>query len=151
MAYMPLDKSKFYLDKSKMVKVYDLSNPWGVDTPLWPFPGARQDLLFPRGQYLERFHKRTNTYTGTLHAATHTDAPNHVLHEEEVDRARYGYSLDELPLEFCIGTGVILDMTYLYDEFEEKWNAAAGDPKRFGDIWVELKPEIGRASCRERV
>ena len=41
MAYMPLDKSKFYLDDSKMTKIYDLSMPWGVDTPLWPFPGAR--------------------------------------------------------------------------------------------------------------
>jgi hypothetical protein len=47
MAYMPLDKSKLYLDRTKMTKIYDLSNPWGVDTPLWPFPGARQDLLFP--------------------------------------------------------------------------------------------------------
>jgi kynurenine formamidase len=141
MAYMPLDKSKFYLDKTQMTKIYDLSNPWGTDTPLWPFPGPRQDLLFPRGQYLGRFHKRTMTYTGTLHAGTHMDAPNHVLHEEEVDRERYGYSFDEIPLEFCIGSGVILDMRYLYDEFEEKWNAAGGDPKKFGDIWVELKPE----------
>jgi len=150
MAYMPLDKSKFYLDKSKMTKIYDLSNPWGVDTPLWPFPGPRQDLQFPRGQYLGRFHKRTMTYTGTLHAGTHMDAPNHVLHEEEVDRERYGYSYDEIPLEHCIGTGVILDMRHLRDEFEEKWNAADGDPKRFGDIWVELKPEhFERAAAKD--
>ena len=47
MAYMPKDKCKQYLDDSTMVKIYDLSNPWGVDTPLWPFPGARQDLQFP--------------------------------------------------------------------------------------------------------
>ena len=140
MAYMPLDKSKFYLDKTKMPKIYDLSNPWGVDTPLWPFPGPRQDLLFPRGQYLERFHKRTMTYTGTLHAATHMDAPNHVMHIEEVDRERYGYSLDEIPLEHCIGTGVILDMTYLYDEFNAKWDKAKGVHKDMGEIWVELKP-----------
>ena len=141
MAYMPLEKNKFYLDKTKMVKIHDLSNPWGVDTPLWPFPGPRQDLVFPRGQYLGRFHKRTMTYTGTLHAGTHMDAPNHVMHEEEVDRERYGYSFDELPLEHCIGTGVILDMRYLKDEFEAKWNAANGVPSKFGDIWVELKPE----------
>ena len=38
MAYMPLDKVKMYLDDSNMVKIYDLSQPWGVDTPLWPFP-----------------------------------------------------------------------------------------------------------------
>ena len=109
MAYMPLNKSKMYLDRKKMTKIHDLSLPWGVDTPLWPFPGPRQDLLFPRGQYLERFHKRTMTYTGTLHAGTHMDAPNHVLHAEEVDRERNGYSLNEIPLEYCVGTGVILE------------------------------------------
>ncbi len=141
MAYMPLNKNEFYLDQSKMTKIWDLSQPWGVDTPLWPFPGVRADLQFPRGQYLERFHKRTMTYTGTLHAGTHMDAPNHVLHEEEVDRERYGYTFAEIKLEFCIGTGVILDMTHLYDEFEAKWNAAGGDPEKFGNIWVELKPE----------
>ena len=65
MAYMPLNKDEFYLDTSKMTRIYDLSQPWGWDTPLWPFPGPRADLTFPRGQYLERFHKRTCTYTGT--------------------------------------------------------------------------------------
>ena len=70
MAYMPLNKAPQMLDDSTMPKIYDLSMPWGVDTPLWPFPGARQDLVFPRGQYLGRFHKRTMTYTGTLHAGT---------------------------------------------------------------------------------
>jgi len=150
MAYMPLDKSKFYLDDSKMTKIYDLSLPWGVDTPLWPFPGPRQDLAFPRGQYLGRFHKRTMTYTGTLHAGTHMDAPNHVLHEEEVDRAANGYSLDEISLCRCIGTGVIIDMRYLKDEFEDKWNAAGGDPaKMSGDIWHEIKPAEVEAACKK--
>jgi len=141
MAYMPLDKSKLYLDKKNMTKIYDMSNPWGMDTPLWPFPGPRADLAFPRGQYLGRFHKRTCTFTGTLHAGTHIDAPNHTLHEEEVDRERNGYTLAELPLEYCIGTGVVLDMRYLKDEFEAKWNAANGDPSKMGNIWVELTPE----------
>jgi len=150
MAYMPLDTSKFYLDKSKMTKIYDLSNPWGVDTPLWPFPGPRQDLIFPRGQYLGRFHKRTMTYTGTLHAGTHMDAPNHVLHEEEISRERYGYSLDEIPLEHCVGTGVILDMTHLYDEFNAKWDAAGGDPAKMGNIWVELQPaDFEKAAAKD--
>lgn len=146
---MPLDKSTLYLDKSKMTKIYDLSAPWGIDTPLWPFPGARQDLIFPRGQYLGRFHKRTNTYTGTLHAGTHMDAPVHVLHEEEVDRSRNGYFLNEIPLEYCIGTGVILDMRHLRDRFEERYNAAEGDPAKFGDIWYEIQPEDFEAACEK--
>lgn len=144
MAFMPLNKSKMYLDRSKMTKIYDLSQPWGVDTPLWPFPGPRQDLLFPRGQYLGRFHKRTMTYTGTLHAGTHMDAPNHVLHEEEVDRERNGYSLNEIPLEYCIGTGVILDMRHIAEEFEARWKT--GFEK---GLWVELKPEDFEKACKK--
>ena len=149
MAYMPLDKSKLYLETEKMPKIWDLSQPWGWDTPLWPFPGARSDLNFPRGQYLERFHKRTCTYTGTLHAGTHMDAPNHTLHEEEVDRERYGYTLAELPLEHCVGTGVILDMTWMYDEFQEKFNAAEGDPARMGEIWRIITPEDVDRACEK--
>jgi Predicted metal-dependent hydrolase len=146
---MPLNKDEFYLETSKMPKIYDLSQPWGWDTPLWPFPGARSDLTFPRGQYLERFHKRTCTYTGTLHAATHMDAPNHTLHQEEVDRERYGYTLAELPLEHCIGSGVILDMTWMYDEFEEKFNAAGGDPAKMGEIWRIITPEDVENACKK--
>lgn len=147
MAYMPLNNSKLYLDKSSMTKIYDLSAPWGIDTPLWPFPGARQDLIFPRGQYLGRFHKRTTNYTGTLHAGTHMDAPVHVLHEEEVDRSRNGYFLNEIPLEYCIGTGVILDMRHLKEEFEEKFNATQGNPEKFGHIWYEIKPADFEKAC----
>jgi len=33
-------------EMKKEPKIYDLSMPWGVDTPLWPFPGPRQDLIF---------------------------------------------------------------------------------------------------------
>lgn len=112
-----------------------------------PWPPCRSDL--PRGQYLERFHKRTCTYTGTLHAATHMDAPNHTLHEEEVDRARYGYNLAELPLAHCVGTGVILDMTWMYDEFEEKFNAAGGDPAKMGNIWHIITPEDVERACKK--
>ena len=142
MAYMPLDKSKLYLETEKMPKIWDLSQPWGWDTPLWPFPGPRSDLNFPRGQYLERFHKRTCTYTGTLHAATHCDAPNHTLHEEEVDRERYGYTLAEIPLEHAIGSGVIVDLTWMYDEFEKAFNAAGGDPAKMGE-WAETPDKKG--------
>ena len=149
MAYMTLNKERFYLDDSKMTKIYDLSLPWGMDTPLWPFPGPRQDLQFPRGQYLERFHKRTMTYTGTLHAGTHMDAPNHVLHLEEVDRQANGYTLAEIHLERCIGTGVIVDMRYLRDELEEKWKKADGNPEKMGHIWHEIRPEEVEAACEK--
>ena len=92
-------------------KIYDLSLPFGVDTPLWPFPGPRQDLIFQRGEYLGRFHKRSVVYTGTLHAGTHMDAPSHVLHPSEG-----GVMLDKVPLEKCYGTGVVVDFRHM-----KKW------------------------------
>jgi len=101
------------------IKIYDLSQPFGVDTPLWPFPGPRQDLVFPRGEYLERFHKRSVTYTGTLHAGTHVDAPSHVLHTCEG-----GYMLDKIPLENCYGTGVIVDFRHMKDM---KWHIISSE------------------------
>ena len=97
---------------AKKTRIVDLSQPWGVDTQLWPFPGARQDLVFVRGEYLERFHKRSVTYTGTLHAGTHLDAPIHVLHPSEG-----GIFLDKVPLENCYGTGIVVDFRYM-----KKWH-----------------------------
>jgi kynurenine formamidase len=84
------------------------------------------------------------TYTGTLHAGTHMDAPNHVLHEEEVDRKRNGYSLNELPLEYCVGTGVILDMRHMKDEFEKKWKTGF-EP----DLWKIIMPEDVEKACKK--
>ena len=56
MAYMPLDKSKLYLETDKMTKIWDLSQPWGWDTPLWPFPGARSDLQDRKSTRLNSSH-----------------------------------------------------------------------------------------------
>ncbi len=67
-----------------------------------------------------------------------------------MDRARYGYNLAELPLAHCVGTGVILDMTWMYDEFEEKFNAAGGDPAKMGNIWHIITPEdVERGPARK--
>ena len=109
-------------------KIYDLSQPFGADTPLWPFPGPRQDLIFQRAEYLERFHKRSVVYTGTLHAATHIDAPSHVLHQGEG-----GIMLSEIPLENCYGTGVIVDFRHL-----EKWHCI--DSKDLENAKPKIEP-----------
>ena len=75
---------------------------------------------------------------------THMDAPNHVMHEEEVDRERNGYSLDEIPLEYCIGTGVILDMRHLRDEFEAEWKTGF-EP----NLWKIIMPEDVDKACEK--
>ena len=146
MAYMPLDKSRMYLDRSKNDDYLRPLSSRGVSIRRYGlFQAPGKDLQFPRGQYLlGRFHKRTMTYTGTLHAGTHMDAPNHVLHEEEVDRERNGYSLDELPLEYCIGSGVILDMRHLRDEFEATWKTGFE-----ADLWRIIMPEDVDKACEK--
>ena len=115
-------------------KIYDLSLPFGTDTPLWPFPGPRQDLIFQRVEYLGRFHKRSVVYTGTLHAGTHIDAPSHVLHPAEG-----GVMLDKIPLESCYGTGVVVDFRHL-----GKWDIVSvedlenANPKIESGDWVVM-------------
>ncbi len=91
-------------------KIYDLSQSFGQMTPLWPFPGQRQDIILQRAEYHGRFRKRSTIYTGTLHAATHMDAPIHVIDG--------GMTLDQIPLENCYGTGVVVDFRNMKDK---KW------------------------------
>jgi len=91
-------------------KICDLSQPFGQMTPLWPFPGKRQDIILQRAEYHERFRKRSTIYTGTLHPATHMDAPIHVIDG--------GVTLDQIPLENCYGTGVVVDFRNMQDK---KW------------------------------
>ena len=62
-----------------------------------------------------------------------------------------------MKLEHAIGSGVIVDLTYLYDEFEEAFNAAGGDPAKMGPyaeipgvqkgaIWHQITPEEVQAA-----
>ena len=44
MAYMPLDKSKLYLDRTKMPKIYDLSNPWCTSGFTFPSRAVSRSL-----------------------------------------------------------------------------------------------------------
>ena len=92
------------------MKIYDLSHPFGPMTPLFPLPGQRQDITLQRVEFHGRFRKQSTVYHGTLHVATHMDAPIHVLDG--------GIALDQIPLEKCYGTGVIVDFRYMLDK---KW------------------------------
>jgi len=64
-------------------------------------PGTRQ---FPGG-----VNKLTTVITTKFHASTHLDAPSHVLDG--------GMNVDQIPLERCYGTGVIVDMRH-----KKKWD-----------------------------
>jgi kynurenine formamidase len=60
------------------------------------------DIQIERVAYLERDQKLTTKITTKMHAATHTDAPAHVLQN--------GKYIDEVPLSSFYGTGVVVDI-----------------------------------------
>ncbi len=106
-------------------KIYDLAEPFGDGTPMWPTLVA--DISFPKHSFtgLQPFayggvpthlinpmpawpFVGRGTYEGHTHPATHMDAPVYCID--------HGLSVDKIPLENCYGTGVIVDLRYL-----KKW------------------------------
>ena len=93
----------------KKLKFYDLSQPFGAHTPLWPWP-VMTDVMIHRVSFPERdrfpggVNKLTTVITTKFHASTHMDAPSHVLEG--------GTNIDQIPLASCYGTGVIVDMRH---------------------------------------
>ena len=90
-------------------KIVDLTHPLGRNTPMWPHVGEMPDVEIRRVAYPGRDHGRyTTVLTLKMHHGTHMDAEIHVTPG--------GWSIDQLPLTSCYGTGVIVDMRY-----KKKW------------------------------
>ncbi len=117
-------------------KIYDLSEIFGRNIPLWPWTGFMQDVIIQRVAYPERdrfgyVHKYTNVITTKFHASTHMDAPVHVIEG--------GVTIEKIPLESCYGTGVIVDLRHL-----KKWDVITPEvlenakPKIEPGDWVVL-------------
>jgi kynurenine formamidase len=111
-----------------MKKVYDLSQPWSIHTPPWPyFPDPRTESphrFASTGDYSKILHT-------SMHVGTHIDAPLH--------GSPRGWDLAEIPLDHLIGTGLIIDLSHL-----DRWDIvtpqiveeAAPEEIRDGDILV---------------
>ncbi len=97
-------------------KLYDLSQPFGNGTPMWPrwlAPDIRVGEgaftgVTPAGHPEFPLLRGGGGYIGHLHAATHMDAPLYCID--------YGTALDKVPLENCYGTGVVADFRH-----KKKW------------------------------
>jgi kynurenine formamidase len=90
--------------ENKKVKLYDLSQPLNQDTPFWP--------LYPpfEVKYIKRKpeHGVNAQYIQTSnHIGTHLDAPRHFV--------TYGKTIDQIPLEWLVGPGVIVDVSDVGD------------------------------------
>jgi kynurenine formamidase len=87
------------------VKLYDLSQPLGIHTPFWPYYPPFEIKYFKRkpehgvnAQYIQ----------SSIHIGTHLDGPRHFLTR--------GKTIDEVPIEWACGPGVIVDLT---DEMDD--------------------------------
>ena len=106
----------------KQHQIIDLSVPLENESPSEPFParikafshregaehlGAGQ---VPPDEFPDGIGLAWEEVTGITHAGTHLDAPFHFGPTSEGKPAR---TIDQIPLEWCYGDGVVLDLTHL--------------------------------------
>lgn len=88
-----------------MKKIYDLSQPLGVNTQFWPYYPPFEAKYFKR----KPEHGVNAQYIQTSnHIGTHVDAPRHFITD--------GMTIDQIPLDWLYGPGVIVDVS---DEMED--------------------------------
>lgn len=88
-------------------KVDYVDHRLGADQMLEFFPGIRKEDL-PRG-----LGWALEFVTLTTHSGTHLDAPHH--YHPTMDRGAPALTVDQIPLEWCFGDGVLLDFRHKAD------------------------------------
>lgn len=95
-------------DPPMMVPKIDyIDHAMGADQMLQFFPGIKkEDLPESLGWSVEFIHLST-------HSGTHLDAPFH--YHPKMDGGSRALAIDEIPLEWCFGDGVVLDFRHKAD------------------------------------
>ena len=89
------------------MNLYDLSQPLNQDAPFWPFYPPFEVKYIKR----KSEHGVNAQYIQTSnHMGTHLDAPRHFV--------TGGKTIDQLPLEWLYGDGVIVDLSDTLDELD---------------------------------
>ncbi len=89
------------------MKVYDLSQPLNQDVSFWPFYPPFEVKYIKR----KAEHGVNAQYIMTSnHMGTHLDAPRHFVTN--------GKTVDQIPLEWLYGPGVIVDLSDVLDELD---------------------------------
>ncbi|NUQ36754.1 MAG: cyclase family protein [Caldilineales bacterium] len=89
------------------MKIHDLSQPLNQECSFWPFYPPFEVKYFKR----KSEHGVNAQYIQTSnHMGTHLDAPRHFV--------TAGKTIDELPLEWLYGPGVIVDLSDMLDELD---------------------------------
>ncbi len=106
-----LEASAIQLDPgSTGLKFYDLSHPWGLGVPNWPY---FEDVKIERIHYMAKSGVLTQRITTVMHSGTHIDAPAHVVEGTEF--------IDEVPIESFFGTGVVVSIP------KQKWEVITAE------------------------
>jgi len=87
-----------------VAKIYDLSQDLNADASFWPFYPPFEVKYFKRKS---EHGVNAQIITSSNHMGTHLDAPKHFVTN--------GKTIDEIPLEWLWGPGVIVDLSYLDD------------------------------------
>ncbi len=107
------------------MKLYDLSQPLNQDVPFWPYYPPFEVKYIKR----KAEHGVNAQYIQTSnHMGTHLDAPRHFV--------TGGMTIDQIPLEWLYGDGVIVDLS---DEMDE---LAVYTPKMIEDRVEVRKGDI---------
>ena len=89
------------------MKLYDLSQPLNQDAPFWPYYPPFEVKYIKR----KAEHGVNAQYIMTSnHMGTHLDAPRHFV--------TGGMTIDEIPLDWLYGPGVIVDLSDEIDELD---------------------------------
>ena len=86
------------------LEMYDLSHPWGLGQPCWPY---FEDVKIERLHNMAKSGVLTQRITTVMHSGTHIDAPAHVVPGTPF--------MDEVPLPYFFGTGVVVSIA------KQKW------------------------------
>lgn len=95
-------------------KLYDLSWPVTNNGPMWPHRGMFEDRMVKRicnhsTGLPGGVTRQVCVWDAIFHSFTHMDAPAH--------EKTGGYFANQIPLETCYGTGVVVDFRYM-----KKWD-----------------------------
>ena len=92
------------------LEFYDLSHPWGLGQPCWPY---FEDVKIERLHSMAKSGVLTQRITTVMHSGTHIDAPGHVVEGTPF--------MDEVPLPHFFGTGVVVSIP------KQKWGVITPD------------------------
>jgi len=138
------------LEQSRLI---DLTHSFGADTIVWPTEQDFRLVLQQAGETPGGYYYASNRLEMAEHGGTHIDAPIHF--------SKGGQTLDQVPIERLVGTGVRIDVTaqcardrdyrVSIQDFE-RWEAAHGRiPNRaivlldtgFAGHWLSRQQYLG--------